>query len=145
MDILADFGDRQPAEEGQAGRDVSPVSPDGVQIGEGVLSIYGRLIAHMKQNGLTEKAAEEIMVAVKLAPTIASMTDRWADDGNSLSRSAMALLWERVVKPNTLAWIVENDPQAWYRPLFEDAITLQRIPTGVDMARKISQPADLER
>jgi hypothetical protein len=102
------------------------------------------LAAKLQRHGLTEEAAEAVMASVKQDKRVANMADRWCQPFGNLNRYAIDLLW-RIVKRYARAWISENEPDVWCSPLFEDASSLQRIPTGVDMAKATSQAANLER
>jgi len=69
--------------------------------------------------GMFDNHAAEVIERVKADPVNVAMVGRWQDDADGYSDMIFTMMWQSA-KEHALAWIDENKPMAWYRPMFID-------------------------
>ena len=69
-------------------------------------------------NGVFPDMAEKIMAIVKADDINKAMQGRWNEPPETYPSSVLAILWVST-KHTALEWIIENCPNAWFRPMFE--------------------------
>jgi len=93
------------------------------------VKIIDKLKELLSQNGLFDSDIEKIMAAEMSDPTHSNMLGRWNEDESAYPGIMINILWASV-RYRTLEYIKENQPQAWYRPAFEDDNALWQTPEG---------------
>lgn len=76
-----------------------------------------KLIAWMVGNGMFEDQAQEVFNLVRPALEIDGYRITWDRPAEEYP-NAMYAVWILTLKPIALAWIDENCPMAWFRPMF---------------------------
>jgi hypothetical protein len=71
-------------------------------------------------NGMFQDQAEQVLERVVTDDACTDFQGRWNDRVEDYPSLMVNLLW-MAVKRVALAWINENCPQAWFKPLFDDA------------------------
>jgi hypothetical protein len=71
------------------------------------------------ENGLFQDQAAEVVRRAEEAEGNEAMRGRWDDDESGYPPQLIPVVWLSV-KAAALAWIDENCPGAWFRPLFEE-------------------------
>lgn len=74
-------------------------------------------------NGMFDDEAAEVFERIVADGANAAMQGRWNDDVSGYPEMMVNVLW-LTVKTNAAEWIAEHRPLAWYRPLFEDPVTV---------------------
>jgi len=68
--------------------------------------------------GIFENQADDVLVRVQADEAHEAMLDRWGEPADNYPEQLYLVLWI-AVKDVALAWIDENCPRAWFRPMFE--------------------------
>lgn len=84
-----------------------------------MVTFKAKAIQLMVNNGMFESDAAKVFEQVEADPANDAMKGRWNDDVNGYPPQMVNILWLSV-KRNAAEWIATNQPQAWYRPMFED-------------------------
>lgn len=82
------------------------------------MTFRDKAIQLMVNNGMFEADAAKVFEQAEADPANEAMKDRWNDDVNGYPPQMINVLWFHV-KHNAVEWIAKNQPQAWYRPMFE--------------------------
>lgn len=76
------------------------------------------IIDQLTSRMMPDDAAREVLEAVKLMESNASMDGKWNHDTSEYPSTILAVIWMNA-KDEALKWIDKNKPKAFYRPLFE--------------------------
>lgn len=79
-----------------------------------------RVIELLYKRGMFQDQAEEVLELAMADPANEAMKDRWNDHIEGYPPQTLTVLWFSV-KRVALDYIIKNCPQAWFRPMFEDA------------------------
>ena len=72
---------------------------------------------YLFENGMFEEQAAQVVEMAKKDEANESMKNRWGDDVEGYPPDMLSIL--RVSLNDTaVRWIDENQPKAWYRPMF---------------------------
>lgn len=80
-----------------------------------------KLLELLQELGMFSNQAEEVLEMVKKDKANESMDGRWADDISDYPDTIIKILWFGA-KYTALAYIDENCPKAWFRPMFESEL-----------------------
>jgi len=83
------------------------------------MTIEEWLVNQLYENGFSRDAAKSIMPAIKSDPLNDVLSDRWEHQIEDYPNNLKSLFW-RCAKKHALDWIKANNPQAIYRPIYED-------------------------
>lgn len=78
-----------------------------------------KAIELLMSRGMWEHDAATVFEQVESDPANEAMKGRWNDDVSGYPPQMINVLWFNV-KRNAAEWIAANQPQAWYRPMFEE-------------------------
>lgn len=76
------------------------------------------MIKAMTTRGMDNSQAKEIIDSYIVSNENNPMMDRWYEDINGYPDTLGNILWMGV-KDYAFKWIVQNKPEAWFRPIFE--------------------------
>ena len=83
------------------------------------VTLKQKAISLLTERGMFDRDAEEVFEMVKADPSNAAMANRWNDEVERYPKQMLPILLFSV-KRSVVAWIEQNCPQAWYKPLFTD-------------------------
>jgi hypothetical protein len=78
-----------------------------------------KMLGLLKQHGLSDGEAETVLALAQADPANAAMKGRWEDNVEGYPAEMFTLLW-LTVKHTARDYLAEYNPEAWYRPLFEE-------------------------
>lgn len=78
-----------------------------------------KAIQLMVNNGMFESDAAKVFEQAKASEILKSMLTRWNEDVSDYPHSTLVVTLA-AVKHVAAQWIAANQPQAWYRPMFEE-------------------------
>ena len=84
------------------------------------MTVEEKLKNMLVERGMFENQANAVMEAVKTDKGNEAMLGRWNEPANAYPETLYLVLWSSV-KDAALAWIDENCPRAWFRPMFAEA------------------------
>ncbi len=76
---------------------------------------------YCKERGMCDAAASATLEILIASPDTTAMRQHWGEEIEDYSEAAKALLRSFVLQAGLL-WIKRNDPNVWYRPLFDGSI-----------------------
>lgn len=81
------------------------------------MTIREVLVKQLKDNGMFDNQANEVIDGYAAGPFGESMRGRWDEDTTGYPEQLLGVLWLGV-RAEALAWIDENCPAAWFKPMF---------------------------
>ncbi len=75
------------------------------------------LVAEMVSRGMFESQANKVMEIVIADEVNRDMAGRWDEDASKYPAPLLIVLWLNA-RETALAWIDQNLPRAFYRPMF---------------------------
>lgn len=82
------------------------------------MTIGQKMIEMMTERGMSQELAERVFALAKKDESSSAMIDRWDDQASDYPEPVIRIA-KVSVSIFTADWLEENQPLAWYRPLFE--------------------------
>jgi len=76
------------------------------------------VLSDLESNGMFADQAAAVLAQMKADPSNEPMEGRWQEDVAGYP-PAMAKMSIFVARRAALAWIEENEPRAWFKPMFQ--------------------------
>ena len=83
------------------------------------MTVEEKLKSMLVECGMFENQADDVLVRVQADEAHEAMLGRWNEPADNYPEQLYLVLW-MAVKDAALAWIDENCPRAWFRPMFAD-------------------------
>ncbi len=87
------------------------------------MTVYEYLFDVCKRRGMSESEAMTVLERLVSDPVTKAMRDRWGESIDSYSEPLRALLVHQLCDC-VMRWIAEENPKAFYRPLFDGSVRL---------------------
>lgn len=85
------------------------------------MTVYDWAVDFCKERGMFPSEATSVVERAVSHPAMEGARLRWGDDWERYPEPSRALL-EQTLKSCAVTWIIENDPNVWFRPLFDGSI-----------------------
>jgi hypothetical protein len=87
------------------------------------MTVYEWLFEVCKQRGMSEGEVAVVLELLIADPVTAAMRDRWGETVETYTEPLKALLLHQL-SVCVLRWINEENPKAFYKPLFDGSVRL---------------------
>lgn len=87
------------------------------------MTVYEWLFDVCKQRGMSEGEATVVLERLIADPANAAMSDRWGEAIENYTEPLKALLLHQL-SLCVLSWINQENPKAFYKPLFDGSVRL---------------------
>ena len=85
------------------------------------MTVYEWAFEFLKERGMTEKQAFVVLEKATMHPAMSGIRERWGEDYETYPEPMKKLL-VTVIRECALKWIEQEDPHAFFRPLFDGSV-----------------------